>query len=246
MSKEFSKSYTNSRWKKFRKDILQRDNFRCCRCGKSFTETELHVHHLNYYPGKKPWEYPNVELITLCKGCHAQEHGIIMPQSGWKYCGEVDLEDLSGECEACGNQIRYEHHIFHPNWGYLTVGCQCADRLTGVSDASEVERQRRDKASKFKTFRNSPKWKLIGKTHQIKYKGFDITIKDYSTYFLIDIEFRYINSYNDEKYEKLKSNKEYNTLEEAKYAAFDAIISGSLKSYINRHYGKFFCSDFKL
>lgn len=35
----------------------------------------LHVHHKYYEPGKKPWEYPDEALITLCESCHSDEEG---------------------------------------------------------------------------------------------------------------------------------------------------------------------------
>ena len=35
---------------------------------------ELHVHHKYYIKGKKPWEYDNKVLLTLCKSCHKLEH----------------------------------------------------------------------------------------------------------------------------------------------------------------------------
>jgi hypothetical protein len=34
----------------------------------------LHVHHKYYQDGKKPWQYPNEALITLCWSCHQKEH----------------------------------------------------------------------------------------------------------------------------------------------------------------------------
>ena len=35
---------------------------------------ELHVHHKYYILGRKPWEYPNDCLITLCSDCHEKLH----------------------------------------------------------------------------------------------------------------------------------------------------------------------------
>lgn len=35
---------------------------------------ELHVHHKYYIIGRKPWEYPNDALITLCSDCHEKLH----------------------------------------------------------------------------------------------------------------------------------------------------------------------------
>jgi hypothetical protein len=42
------------------------------------------------------------------------------------------LGALDGICERknCGTGIRYEHIIYHPNWGYKIVGSTCIDHLT--------------------------------------------------------------------------------------------------------------------
>lgn len=237
MDKEQSKLYRKTQWRDCRERILQRDNYKCCRCGKTHSEVNLQVHHIYYDPSKKPWEYLDINLITLCKGCHAQEHGKIMPQSEWEYCGEEDLGDLVGECEACGNQIRYEHLIFHRNWGWLTVGCQCADRLTATNTASIVEKRRKEEAKKFKTFRDSSKWKHSGQGYHRTYKEYKISIWDNITSFRIDIWFYYHDRADVPQTKKLASNKKYKTLEDAKYAVYDAIISGELKSHIDKNYG---------
>jgi hypothetical protein len=62
--------YTDPRWQRKRLEILQRDNFTCTACDAQ-TKT-LHVHHLYYCTGRKPWEYPNFALRSLCETCHAE------------------------------------------------------------------------------------------------------------------------------------------------------------------------------
>jgi len=60
-------------WQKRRLLILERDKWKCqeSRCtGKS---TKLEVHHLDYIPDKKIWEYPDDMLLTLCSTCHNKE-----------------------------------------------------------------------------------------------------------------------------------------------------------------------------
>lgn len=37
---------------------------------------ELHVHHCYYISGRKPWEYEDALLITLCKKCHETVEGL--------------------------------------------------------------------------------------------------------------------------------------------------------------------------
>lgn len=59
-------------WQKKRLEIMQRDNFTCCKCG--CTHKELQVHHIKYIKGRKPWEYDNEDLVTLCNDCHEKHH----------------------------------------------------------------------------------------------------------------------------------------------------------------------------
>lgn len=70
MSK-YSELLKDPRWQRKRLEILQRDNWTCRQCGS--TEDTLHVHHHYYEKGKKPWEYDDRILITLCEGCHYLE-----------------------------------------------------------------------------------------------------------------------------------------------------------------------------
>lgn len=39
-----------------------------------FNFTQLHIHHKYYIKGKKPWEYDNEALVTLCADCHQKRH----------------------------------------------------------------------------------------------------------------------------------------------------------------------------
>lgn len=57
-------------WQRKRLEILQRDNFECQSCAS--TEKTLHVHHTYYEKGKRPWEYPDESLRTLCEDCHKE------------------------------------------------------------------------------------------------------------------------------------------------------------------------------
>jgi hypothetical protein len=64
---KYSEKLKHPKWQKKRLEILSRDNFSCQLCSDS--ETELHVHHLNYT--KEPQDAPNEDLQTLCKTCHS-------------------------------------------------------------------------------------------------------------------------------------------------------------------------------
>ena len=69
---DYSELLKDPRWQKKRLKIMERDNFTCQKC--SDKETTLNVHHKYYDKDKKPWEYQNGSLVTLCKDCHLTEH----------------------------------------------------------------------------------------------------------------------------------------------------------------------------
>ncbi len=52
-----------------RRRILERDGWRCQRCGSL---TDLHVHHLQFR--SRGGTESEANLITLCARCHAREH----------------------------------------------------------------------------------------------------------------------------------------------------------------------------
>ncbi|MBK5202120.1 MAG: hypothetical protein JJE45_00160 [Prolixibacteraceae bacterium] len=57
-------------WQKRRLGIMHRDEWKCIKCKDE--ETTLHVHHIEYHAGLKPWEYEDEELSTLCEYCHLE------------------------------------------------------------------------------------------------------------------------------------------------------------------------------
>lgn len=71
MKKDYLSLLKDPRWQKKRLEIMQRDNFTCQHCG--CRDKTLHVHHLTYDKCKKPWEYNNSNLLTLCESCHKYE-----------------------------------------------------------------------------------------------------------------------------------------------------------------------------
>ena len=71
--------YRDKRWIKYREEILQMDEYSCVKCGRTTPEVTLQVHHKKYEKGKPPWDYPAKDCETLCRGCHAREHGVIRP-----------------------------------------------------------------------------------------------------------------------------------------------------------------------
>jgi hypothetical protein len=71
MSTEYAKLLRDPRWQKLRLQILERGGWTCQSCGDS--SSTLHVHHLLYHYGSKPWEYIPELLLTLCEDCHERE-----------------------------------------------------------------------------------------------------------------------------------------------------------------------------
>lgn len=71
-SKNFKQDYSellkSPKWQRKRLEVFDRDNFTCVYCGDD--DSTLHVHHKQYEQGKKPWEYPLTNFITLCEHCH--------------------------------------------------------------------------------------------------------------------------------------------------------------------------------
>lgn len=69
----YAEMLLDPRWQRKKADICIRDSWRCQKCGRS--DLTLHVHHLRYLPGLAPWEYDDLDLVTLCHVHHAEAHG---------------------------------------------------------------------------------------------------------------------------------------------------------------------------
>jgi len=68
--KEYRLLLKDPRWISKRLEILERDNHTCSVCG---CEDNLQVHH-RVYEELAPWEYKDEDLVTICDGCHKEEH----------------------------------------------------------------------------------------------------------------------------------------------------------------------------
>jgi hypothetical protein len=74
---KYSDWFLDPRWQKKRLEVLERDNWTCQLCGYQFEQNAEHVqkpldvHHLRYVRGRKPFEYENEDLVTLCRPCHS-------------------------------------------------------------------------------------------------------------------------------------------------------------------------------
>lgn len=97
----YSELLKDPRWQRKRLTIFNRDNWQCVRCGND--KLQLHVHHTYYANGKKPWEYPDEDLETLCCVCHASEHGRDIPDKS----EHPTISDFISMDDALDKEFRY-------------------------------------------------------------------------------------------------------------------------------------------
>jgi hypothetical protein len=94
-AKTYTQLLPDSRWQKKRLTIFERDNWHC-RCCKA-TNIALNAHHLYYEKGKKPWEYDNDAIVTLCQKCHEIIHFELAKLAGIIafniLCSKLDVTD---------------------------------------------------------------------------------------------------------------------------------------------------------
>ena len=214
------RAYRTTEWQRFRAGVIEADGGACTDCQRSPPEVVLQVHHDGYDKGKMPWEYAYERCRTLCKGCHARDHGELPPRGGWDYLGEHDLGDLVGKCELCGTEIRYVHLIDHPDWHPMEVGCDCCDKLTGTPEASDEEKRRRNEASRRRTFVRSRKWEDRDGVHTREFAGVRIEILTDEDGFYLRL-----NGVPDR-------SKRFADLDELKVRVFDFIESGGAETYL--------------
>ncbi len=84
----------------------------------------------------------------------------LVPKTGWTCTGITDLREPAAVCEMCGKQIiRYVHHMTHPFYRPLGVGCICAGKMEGnIAAARKREQDFKNKQSRRKNFL-SREWK---------------------------------------------------------------------------------------
>lgn len=213
--------YSNSLWINFRESVIELDDNRCTVCGRSRDEVVLQVHHKRYIIGRKPWEYTPSDCKTLCKGCHAAEHGIIMPKFGWEYMSDEDLGDLIGTCDNCGSSLRYLFYIYHEKWGTIGVGTLCCDNLTDSEVASNLVESKKKYEERKKRFIESKRWKHANDIRTITQNGFEIEIQQCNDACYIKVN-------------QLRSEKKYKSLFDAQSKIFDVIESGELINYVKK------------
>lgn len=71
----YSEKLRRPEWQRKRLQILERDDWTCTSCRSK--DKNLQVHHLVYYRGKDPWEYPDYLYRTLCEDCHPERQALV-------------------------------------------------------------------------------------------------------------------------------------------------------------------------
>ncbi len=68
--------FLDPRWQKFRLQRLEIANWQCESCAAA-ENVLLHVHHVFYISGRKPWEYHPATTVVLCDECHQIQHDML-------------------------------------------------------------------------------------------------------------------------------------------------------------------------
>lgn len=143
-----------------------------------------------------------------------------VPQKGWSCVGVEDLGSPDAFCEMCHVQeIRYVHYMVHPEYaGQLAVGCVCASKMSDdYVNPERRERELRNQASRRSRWLTR-KWRVSRKGNDfLNTDGFNIAIFQTARGWT----FRIVRESDDAKF---TYKKVYRTQDEAKLAAFDAMI----------------------
>ena len=72
----------------------------------------LNIHHTYYIEGKKPWEYEDEALETLCEDCHKKRHEKAPIPT---YRGDMSILGLTSICPRCGGSgyLPQYSHVEH-------------------------------------------------------------------------------------------------------------------------------------
>ena len=106
MMSDYNKLLMRDEWKAKRAEILARDHHRCLRRRR---EDRLEVHHCKYDSGRKPWDYPNYALITLCFDCHQKIHEKKRPYVLSRNGGRIRNLPACKRCDGKGYIVKYQH-----------------------------------------------------------------------------------------------------------------------------------------
>ena len=143
-----------------------------------------------------------------------------IPHSGWQCVAIEELEELT-TCEMCETaEIRFAHHMQHPNYGEeLVVGCHCAEHMEEdyVTPREREARLRTAAASRrtwlSRTWRISLRGNLFLKTRD----GFHVVVWQ-------NHDSTWGGKVSDMRFEQeIVSKRRYDSEEAVKMAAFAAM-----------------------
>jgi hypothetical protein len=215
--------YRRAEWRDFRDEVMLLHGGVCIRCSRGPADgAVLQVHHKTYIAGRLPWQYWHDQCEALCKGCHAEEHGKILPRSGWEHFGCDDLGDLDGICDLCGTLIRYVFLVQHKGWGAMEVGEICCDHLTSTTFATEHMAAERKLIGRRVRFVFSSRWytNKLGSPCIMQKHVLICVVRDGEKYRL--------------RLDGTTGKLQFNSVLEAKIKAFDVVESGTAGAYLHR------------
>lgn len=68
-------NYKSRRWKRKRENMLRRDGYKCKECIRYGRVTQANtVHHIKPVESHPELAFDNMNLISLCAGCHNKMH----------------------------------------------------------------------------------------------------------------------------------------------------------------------------
>lgn len=110
-NKEYAEKLKSPLWQQKRLRIMERDGWKCGRCGSK--KTLLHVHHIRYNGGE-PWDSIEADLITLCEPCHTAAHEELKKLQ--------TLDRVFLECESCCVEGAIDNVVFYKDSFSKTAG----------------------------------------------------------------------------------------------------------------------------
>ena len=131
---DFFKQYQHPNWQKKRLEILERDSYQCQQCGDK--ENQLQVHHGFYGKDKKPWEYDDRSLSTLCDNCHKKAQDLLNRIK--EYIGflrEDDLHRVLGYVSSLASQSIYFEQCTEKDEMITVEKPETSDGIIGMADA---------------------------------------------------------------------------------------------------------------
>lgn len=147
-----------------------------------------------------------------------------VPQKGWSCDSMEDLGEPSAICEMCETQeIRYVHHMSHPRYpSGLAVGCVCAGKMEeDYKNAQNRERDLRNLAKRQQNWSRRTWRQSMRGNYYMNVDGFNLTLTENSRGPKKSWSIRVVNrTTQKEQYSKQK----YETLENAKVAAWKALL----------------------